>query len=118
VALAAENLFLRKQVGLYRERQVKQRRASDPMRLGLVLLARCFAWCPSRRRERAGYAFTYTPATPEPDGRVSGYRVQARLVNPGWLQQKRFLMDQSGVIHVTEEDRDATPQDPRDPAGE
>jgi hypothetical protein len=68
--------------------------------------------------ERAGYAFTYTPATPGPGGRVPGYRVQARLVNPGWLQQKRFFMDQSGVIHVTEGDRDATPQDPRDPAGE
>jgi transposase InsO family protein len=43
-ALAAENLFLRKQLALYRERQVKPRRASDPMRLGLVLLAQCFAW--------------------------------------------------------------------------
>jgi transposase InsO family protein len=43
-ALAAENLFLRKQLALYRERQVQPRRASDPVRLGLVLLARCFAW--------------------------------------------------------------------------
>jgi len=43
-ALAAENLFLRKQPALYRERQVKPRRASDPLRLTLVLLARCFAW--------------------------------------------------------------------------
>ena len=43
-ALAAENLFLRKQLPLYRERQVKPRRASDPLRLTLVLLARCFAW--------------------------------------------------------------------------
>jgi putative transposase len=43
-ALAAENLFLRKQLALYRERRVKPRRASDPMRLALVLLARCFAW--------------------------------------------------------------------------
>jgi putative transposase len=43
-ALAAENLFLRKQLALYRERQVKPRRASDPLRLALVLLARCFAW--------------------------------------------------------------------------
>ncbi len=43
-ALAAENLFLRKQLALYRERQVEPRRASDRMRLGLVLLARCFAW--------------------------------------------------------------------------
>ena len=44
VARAAENLFLRKQLALYRERQVKPRRASDATRLGLVLLARCFAW--------------------------------------------------------------------------
>lgn len=43
-ALAAENLFLRKQLALYRERQVKPRRASDSLRLTLVLLARCFAW--------------------------------------------------------------------------
>ncbi len=43
-ALAAENLFLRKQLALYRERQVKPRRPSAPLRLALVLLARCFAW--------------------------------------------------------------------------
>jgi transposase InsO family protein len=43
-ALAAENLFLRKQLALYRERQEKPRRASDPVRLTLVLLARWFAW--------------------------------------------------------------------------
>jgi len=43
-ALAAENLFLRKQLALYRERQVKPRRASDPLRLALALLAQCFAW--------------------------------------------------------------------------
>ena len=43
-ALAAETLFLRKQLSLYRERQVTPRRASDPLRLALVLLARWFAW--------------------------------------------------------------------------
>ena len=43
-ALAAENLFLRKQLALYRERQVQPRRATDPVRLTLVLLMRCFAW--------------------------------------------------------------------------
>jgi putative transposase len=42
-ALAAENLFLRKQLALYGERQVKPRRASDRMRLALVLLTHCFA---------------------------------------------------------------------------
>ncbi len=44
MALVAENLFLRKQLTLYRERQLKPRRASSPMRLALVLLASCFAW--------------------------------------------------------------------------
>lgn len=43
-ALAAENLFLRKQLALYRERHVKPGRASDAIRLALALLARCFAW--------------------------------------------------------------------------
>jgi putative transposase len=43
-ALAAENLFLRKQLALYREREVTPRRATDATRLVLVLLARVFAW--------------------------------------------------------------------------
>ena len=37
-ALAAENLFLRKQLALYLERQVKPRRAKVSTRLTLVLL--------------------------------------------------------------------------------
>lgn len=43
-ALAAENLFLRKQLALYLERQVKPRRARDVSRFTLVLLSRLFAW--------------------------------------------------------------------------
>jgi hypothetical protein len=43
-ALSAENLCLRKQLALYRERQGTPRRASDPMRFARVLLARCCAW--------------------------------------------------------------------------
>ncbi len=43
-ALAAENLFLRRQLALYLERQVKPRRARDATRLTLVMLARLFAW--------------------------------------------------------------------------
>ena len=39
-ALAAENLVVRKQLALYRERRVKPRQASDFLRLGLVLLSR------------------------------------------------------------------------------
>jgi hypothetical protein len=42
--LAAENLFLRKQLALYQERRVKPRRADDAMRITLVILARLIDW--------------------------------------------------------------------------
>lgn len=42
--LAAENLFLRKQLALYQERHVTPRRATDATRLALVWLARWFDW--------------------------------------------------------------------------
>jgi putative transposase len=42
--LAAENLFLRKQLALYQERHVKPRRATDATRLVLVWLGRWFDW--------------------------------------------------------------------------
>src|SRR5246500_2957799 len=38
------NMFLRKQLALYLEREVKPRRATDATRLSLVLLSRLFAW--------------------------------------------------------------------------
>jgi putative transposase len=44
--LAAENLFLRKQLALYIERGTKPRRASNATRLTLVLLARFIEWRP------------------------------------------------------------------------
>ena len=43
-ALKAENMFLRKQLALYLEREVKPRRATDAMRLSMVLFSRFFAW--------------------------------------------------------------------------
>jgi putative transposase len=43
-ALAAENLFLRKQLAFYQERRVKPRRTSHPTRLTLVWLSRWFNW--------------------------------------------------------------------------
>src|SRR5262252_8914388 len=42
--LAAENLFLRKQLALYLERQVKPRRADDVTRITLVALSRFVDW--------------------------------------------------------------------------
>jgi putative transposase len=44
VHLAAENLFLRKQLALYVERRVQPRRASNATRLTLVVLARWIEW--------------------------------------------------------------------------
>ena len=43
-ALAAENLFLRKQLALYLERKVKPRRAKTAAKLTLVWLSKLFAW--------------------------------------------------------------------------
>ena len=45
-ALMAENLFLRKQLALYLEREVKPRRASDATRLTMVFLSQLFPWRP------------------------------------------------------------------------
>src|SRR5262245_50838826 len=42
--LAAENLFLRKQLALYVERQVKPQRADDATRIVLVALSRLIEW--------------------------------------------------------------------------
>jgi len=44
IALAAENLFLRKQLALSQERHIKPRRATDAARLTLVWLTRWFDW--------------------------------------------------------------------------
>src|SRR5215831_8854095 len=43
-ALAAENLFRRKQLALFQERKVKPHRANDSTRLIMVILGRLFGW--------------------------------------------------------------------------
>src|SRR5215469_9680200 len=43
-ALAAENLFLRKQLALFQERKVKPRRADDSARWMMATLSRMFRW--------------------------------------------------------------------------
>jgi hypothetical protein len=42
--LAAENLFLQKQLALYLERQAKPGRAADATRITLVVLSRFVEW--------------------------------------------------------------------------
>jgi putative transposase len=43
-ALAAENLFLRKQLAMYQERKQKPRQPDPRFRIALVLLPRLFDW--------------------------------------------------------------------------
>jgi len=43
-SLAAENLFLRKQLGFYEERKIKPRRTSHPAQVTLILLSPWFNW--------------------------------------------------------------------------
>ena len=43
-AIAAENLFLRKQLAFYQERKIKPRRFDNITRLILMLLSHGFAW--------------------------------------------------------------------------
>ena len=43
-AVAAEVLFLRKQLAYYRDHQIRPRRLSDAARLSLVLWSRLFDW--------------------------------------------------------------------------
>ncbi len=53
-SLAAENLFLRKQLAFYVERNVRPRRLNDAARIALVVLARVIdlATAPHRRPTR------------------------------------------------------------------
>src|SRR5580700_4454986 len=43
-ALAAENLFLRKQLAMFQERKVKPRRADDATRWMMATLSQMFPW--------------------------------------------------------------------------
>jgi len=43
-ALAAENLFLREQLAVYEEHQVKPARATNAIRLAMMWLSYCFDW--------------------------------------------------------------------------
>ncbi len=48
VALIAENLFLRKQLAWFQEREVKPRRTTASFRLAMVALAKFFDWRSAR----------------------------------------------------------------------
>src|SRR5216683_2249171 len=59
--LAAENLFLRKQLALFQERKIKPRRADDSTRWMMATLSRMFQWRDALVNGKAGYAHPMAP---------------------------------------------------------
>src|SRR6266851_4244627 len=43
-SVQAENLFLRRQLALFKERGIQPRRVDSATRISLAILARCFEW--------------------------------------------------------------------------
>jgi hypothetical protein len=100
-ALAAENLFLRKQLALYQEHNVKPRRASDATRFSLVWLSQWFDWQPAlavvqpetfKRWRRQGFRLfwhcTPYPGRPSIPGALQTLIRQMARDNCTWGQRR------------------------------
>jgi transposase InsO family protein len=100
-ALAAENLFLRKQLALYQERQVKPRRTTHALRMVLVWLAGWFDWrhalalvqpATFTRWHRQGFRlfwwWTSRPGRPPIPPEVQALIRQMACDNPTWGQER------------------------------
>jgi hypothetical protein len=59
--------------------------------------------------QSVNYQIQYTPGPVEADGLIHTYVLQARAGNYGF---RNFYTDDTGVMHVTRENRGATVQDP------
>jgi hypothetical protein len=99
--LAAENLFLRKQLALYREREVKPRRADDALRIALVWLSKGFNWRDALvivkpatliRWHRQGFRLYWKvksrPGRPALPGDVQALIRRMSRENPGWGEER------------------------------
>jgi putative transposase len=100
-ALAAENLFLRKQLAMYQERQVKPQRATHAIRLAMVWLAHGFDWRHALavikpetfiRWHRQGFRWfwrwTSTPGRPPIPAKLQALIHQMARENPSWGQER------------------------------
>src|SRR5215467_9968580 len=100
-ALAAENLFLRKQLALYQERHVTPRRATDATRLALVWLGRWFDRRQAlavvqpatfRRWHRQGFRLFWrwksTPGRPPIPADLQALIRRMARENPMWDQER------------------------------
>jgi putative transposase len=100
-ALAAENLFLRKQLTMYQERQVKPQRATEATRIALVCLSRWFNWRQALtvvqpatfiRWHRQGFRLFWrwksTPGRPPIPSELQGLIRQMAHENPTWGEER------------------------------
>src|SRR5438132_8725558 len=101
MALAAENLFLRKQLALYQERQVQPRRATTATRVLLVWLGRWFDWRRAlgivkpetfiawhRQAYRLLWRWKSTPGRPALPKDLRALIRRMALENPTWGQER------------------------------
>jgi hypothetical protein len=101
-ALAAENLFLRKQLALFQERKAKPRRADDSVRWMMATLSRMFPWGNSlvnvkpntlTRWHRKGFRLFWRWRS-KPSGRPRLPNLLRQLIremateNPSWGQER------------------------------
>jgi hypothetical protein len=99
--LAAENLFLRTQLALYQDREVKPRRATNATRLVLVWLSQWFDWPPAltlvhpetfKRWQRQGFGLLWRsrscPGRPPISVELQGLIHQMGCDNLTWGQRR------------------------------
>jgi len=100
-ALAAEILYLRKQLALYAERQVKPRRATNATRLAMVWLSHWFDWrsalrivkpeiflCWHRQGFRLFWRWKSQPGRPRIPAALQALIRQMARDNPTWGQER------------------------------
>jgi transposase InsO family protein len=100
-ALAVENLFLRKQLALYQERDVKPRHLTPAIRIALKVLARWFDWRQAlvivqpatlirwhRQRFRVFWRWTSRPGRPPIPADLQALMRRMARENPSWGQER------------------------------
>ena len=100
-ALAAENLFLRKQLALYQERHVNPRRATNTTRIALIWLTRWFDWRQAlaivqpatlirwhRQGFRLFWRWTSTPGRPPLPADLQALIRRMARENPSWGEER------------------------------
>jgi putative transposase len=130
--VAAENLFLRKQLALYIERKVRPQRANDAIRFTLARLSRFFDWRDALtivkpdtlvRWHRKGFRLFWKwksrrrgrPCVPDP---ISQLIAEMATKNPTWGEERiaNELLLKIGIQISSRTVRRYMPKTPRNPA--